>query len=415
MTQTIDRAGKPPGQPDTRARTPRRPYPGHPRRPAARDLVRARETRPSTWSATCGEPGSFPYTRGMHRTMYRGKLWTMRQFAGFGSAEETNERFQYLLAQGQTGLSVAFDLPTLMGYDSDDPHAPRRSRQVRRGRRLAGRHGDALRRHPARRGHHLDDHQLAGGDALGDVPGRRREAGRPTGPSSRGTLQNDILKEYIAQKEYIFPPRPSMRLVTDTFEFCAEQRAAAGTRSRSAATTSAKPAATAAQELAFTLRRRDRVRRVGVERGLDVDEFAPRLSFFFNAHNDFFEEIAKFRAARRIWATVMRDRYGAKDRALAGAALPHARRPGARSPRSSPRTTSSAPRSRRWRRCWAARSRCTPTRWTRRWRCRPRRPRGSRCAPSRSSPTRPASPTRSIRSAARYFVEDADQPDGAGR
>src|SRR6266705_1940671 len=206
-------------------------------------------------------PGEFPYTRGIHRDMYRGKLWTMRQFSGFGTPEETNARYHYLLAQGQTGLSVAFDLPTLMGYDADDP--------------LAEQQG-------------VDWAKVS------------------------GTLQNDILKEYIAQKEFIYPPRPSMRLVTDTIEFGARRTprfnpiSISGYHIREAGST-------AVQELAFTLR--DGVEYVewALERGLAVDEFAPRLSFFFNAHSDSFEEIAKYRAARRIWARELRGRFGARD------------------------------------------------------------------------------------------------------
>jgi methylmalonyl-CoA mutase, N-terminal domain len=255
-------------------------------------------------------PGEFPYTRGIHRDMYRGKLWTMRQFSGFATPEETNRRYQYLLQQGQTGLSVAFDLPTLMGYDAD--HAMSEGEVGKCGASISS----------------LEDMEiLFRGIPLGDVS----VSMTINSPASvlwamylavaeqqgvawsrvSGTLQNDILKEYIAQKEYIFPPRPSMRLVTDTIEFGARHTpkfnpiSISGYHIREAGST-------AVQELAFTLR--DGIEYVdwALERGLAVDDFAPRLSFFFNAHSDFFEEIAKYRAARRIWATAMRDRYGAQ-------------------------------------------------------------------------------------------------------
>jgi len=262
-----------------------------------------------------GEPGEFPYTRGIHRDMYRGKLWTMRQFSGFATPEETNQRYRYLLDQGQTGLSVAFDLPTLMGYDAD--HAMSEGEVGKCGVSISS----------------LEDMEtLFRSIPLGEVSvsmtinspaailwamylAVAEEQGVEWKRVS-GTLQNDILKEYIAQKEYIFPPRPSMRLVTDTIEFGARETpkfnpiSISGYHIREAGST-------AAQELAFTLR--DGIEYVdwALERGLSVDDFAPRLSFFFNAHSDFFEEIAKYRAARKIWAHVMRDRYGAKsDRSM---------------------------------------------------------------------------------------------------
>jgi methylmalonyl-CoA mutase, N-terminal domain len=258
-----------------------------------------------------GKPGQFPYTRGIHETMYRKKLWTMRQFAGFATAEDTNARYHYLLAQGQAGLSVAFDLPTLMGYDSD--HAASEGE--------VGKCGVAI-------SSLADMETLFRGIPLGDVTvsmtinspasilwAMYLAVAEQQGVSwdrVSGTLQNDILKEYIAQKEYIYPPRPSMRLVTDSIEFAAQHTprfnpiSISGYHIREAGST-------AVQELAFTLR--DGIEYVdwALERGLPVDSFAPRLSFFFNAHNDFFEEIAKYRAARKIWAHVMRDRYGAKD------------------------------------------------------------------------------------------------------
>ena len=256
-------------------------------------------------------PGQFPYTRGIHETMYRGKLWTMRQFSGFATPEETNRRYRYLLDQGQNGLSVAFDLPTLMGYDSD--HANSLGE--------VGKCGVAI--------SSLEDMEtLFAGIPLGEVSVSMTinspapilfamyvAVGEKQGVAPErlsGTLQNDILKEYIAQKEYIYPPRPSMRLVTDVIEYATKATprfnpiSISGYHIREAGST-------AVQELAFTLR--DGVEYVewAIERGLDVDSFAPRLSFFFNAHNDFFEEIAKYRAARKIWANLMRDRFGAKD------------------------------------------------------------------------------------------------------
>jgi methylmalonyl-CoA mutase N-terminal domain/subunit len=256
------------------------------------------------------DPGEFPYTRGIHRNMYRGKLWTMRQFSGFATPEETNRRYHYLLEQGQTGLSVAFDLPTLMGYDAD--HAMSAGEVGKCGASVCS----------------LEDMEiLFRGIPLGEVTvsmtinspaavlwamylAVAEQQGVDWARLS-GTLQNDILKEYIAQKEYIFPPRPSMRLVTDTIEFGARHTpkfnpiSISGYHIREAGST-------AVQELAFTLR--DGIEYVdwALERGLAIDEFAPRLSFFFNAHSDFFEEIAKYRAARRIWAHAMRDRYGAR-------------------------------------------------------------------------------------------------------
>jgi methylmalonyl-CoA mutase, N-terminal domain len=258
-----------------------------------------------------GYPGVFPFTRGVYPSMYRGRLWTMRQFAGFGTAEETNARFHYLLDHGQTGLSTAFDMPTLMGYDSD--HA--------RSIGEVGREGVAV--------DSLEDMEtLFAGIPLGDVSTSMtinspaaillafyacvgEEQGVPRS-QLRGTVQTDILKEYIAQKEYIFPPEPSMRLVTDMIEFCAQEMpkwhpiSISGYHIREAGST-------AAQELAFTLADGFTYVEWANERGLDVDVFAPRLSFFFNAHLDFFEEIAKYRAARRIWARELRERFGARD------------------------------------------------------------------------------------------------------
>jgi methylmalonyl-CoA mutase, N-terminal domain len=258
-----------------------------------------------------GCPGEFPYTRGIHRDMYRGKLWTMRQFSGFATPEETNRRYHYLLEEGQNGLSVAFDLPTLMGYDADHPMSEGE----------VGKCGVSI--------SSLEDMEiLFSGIPLSDVTvsmtinspaavlwAMYLAVSEQQGVDLKrlsGTIQNDILKEYIAQKEYIFPPRPSMRLVTDTIEFGTRHTprfnpiSISGYHIREAGST-------AAQELAFTLR--DGIEYVdwALDRGLDIDDFAPRLSFFFNAHSDFFEEIAKYRAARKIWAYVMRDRYGARN------------------------------------------------------------------------------------------------------
>ena len=266
----------------------------------------------SGWDADrdLGLPGAPPYTRGIHPAMYRSRLWTMRQFAGFGSAQDTNERFRYLLSQGQAGLSVAFDLPTLMGYDSDHSLAEGE----------VGKCGVAI-------------SSLADMEALFDqIPlGNVSTSMTINSPAAilwamylavaekqgvdwkhlAGTLQNDILKEYIAQKEYIYPPKPSMRLVIDTFEFGMRHTpkfnpiSISGYHIREAGST-------AIQELAFTLRDGIEYVEWGIRRGLAVDDFAPALSFFFNAHNDFFEEIAKYRAARRIWYKTMTERFGAK-------------------------------------------------------------------------------------------------------
>ena len=256
-------------------------------------------------------PGEYPYTRGIHPTMYRGRLWTMRQFSGFGTAEDTNRRYKYLLSHGQTGLSVAFHLPTLMGVDSDNPLAQGE----------IGKCGVAI-------------DSLADMEVLFDgIPLDKISTSMTINPPAAilwamyiavaekqgvspkvisGTIQNDILKEYIAQKTFIFPPRPSMKLIVDTFEYGAKEVPRWNTISISGYHIR-EAGSTAVQELAFTLRDGIEYVEWAVERGLEVDDFAPRLSFFFNAHNDFFEEIAKFRAARKIWAEVMRERFGAKN------------------------------------------------------------------------------------------------------
>ena len=279
-------------------------------KPIAR-LYSPNDLRDTNFAEEIGFPGEPPYTRGIHPTGYRGKIWTMRQFAGFGSAFDTNQRFKYLLAHGQTGLSTAFDLPTLMGYDADHPLAEGE----------VGKCGVAI-------SSRQDMEVLFDGIPLEQVTTSMTincpasmilafflATAEKQGANWRklgGTLQNDILKEYIAQKEWIYPPRPSMRLVTDTFKFCAQEMpkwnsiSISGYHIREAGST-------AAQELAFTLRDGIEYLEYGIREGLDVDEFAPRLSFFFNAHNDFFEEIAKYRAARRIWHRVMTERFNAKN------------------------------------------------------------------------------------------------------
>jgi methylmalonyl-CoA mutase N-terminal domain/subunit len=263
------------------------------------------------YAASLGLPGEYPYTRGVHPTLHRSKLWTMRMFAGFGTAEETNQRFKYLLDQGQTGLSIAFDLATLMGYDTDQPEAIGEF----------GKCGVAI--------SSLKDMEiLLDGIPLDKVSSSMTinspaaiiwamyiVAAEKQGVRSdqlRGTTQNDILKEFIAQKEFIFPPHPSMRLVVDTMEFGSQRVPQWNTISISGYHIR-EAGSTAAQELAFTLADGMEYVRWGIARGMDVDEFAPRLSFFFNAHNDFFEEIAKYRAARRIWAREMRETFKAKN------------------------------------------------------------------------------------------------------
>ena len=265
----------------------------------------------SDYASSLGLPGEYPFTRGVHPTLHRSKLWTMRMFAGFGTAEETNARFKYLLDQGQTGLSIAFDLATLMGYDTDQPEALGEF----------GKCGVAV--------SSLKDMEiLLDGIPLEKVStsmtinspaaiiwamylATAENRGVPL-DQLRGTIQNDILKEFIAQKEFIFPPEPSMRLVVDTMEFGAQKVPQWNTISISGYHIR-EAGSTAAQELAFTLGDGLEYVRWGIERGMDVDDFAPRLSFFFNAHNDFFEEIAKYRAARRIWAREMKETFKAKN------------------------------------------------------------------------------------------------------
>jgi len=258
-----------------------------------------------------GFPGEYPFTRGVQPTMYRGRLWTMRQYAGYATAEESNARYRYLLAQGQTGLSVAFDLPTQLGYDADDPLA---SGEV-------GKVGVSI--------SSLDDMRVLFNGIPLDQISTSMTINAPAAillamyiavakeqgvdpKHLRGTVQNDILKEYIARGAYIFPPRPSMRLVTDLIRYCATEVPEWNTISISGYHIR-EAGSTAVQEVAFTLANGIAYVQAAIEAGLDVDAFAPRLSFFFNAHNDFLEEVAKFRAARRLWARIMRERFGAKD------------------------------------------------------------------------------------------------------
>jgi methylmalonyl-CoA mutase, N-terminal domain len=265
------------------------------------------------WDPTdkLGEPGSYPYTRGVHAEMYRSKLWTMRQYAGFGSAEATNQRFKFLLDAGQTGLSCAFDLPTQMGYDSDHLRAEGE----------VGKVGVAI--------DSLADMRLL----MADLPMDKvttsmtinatgaillllyqlvAEEQGVAGPDIRGTIQNDILKEYIARGTYIYPPRPSMRLIVDTFSYCAANLPSWNTISISGYHIR-EAGSTAVQEIAFTLANGIAYVEAALAAGMDIDAFAPRLSFFWNAHNNLFEEVAKYRAARRMWARIMTERFGAKD------------------------------------------------------------------------------------------------------
>ena len=278
---------------------------------AVRRLYTAADLEGFDAGVQLGEPGAFPYTRGVQRDMYRGRLWTMRQYAGFGTAEATNARFKFLLEAGQTGLSCAFDLPTQMGYDSDHPRAEGE----------VGKVGVAIDSIEDMRG-------LLGGLPLDKVSTSmtinataavllllyelvaEEEGVAPDAIS--GTIQNDILKEYVARGTYIYPPRPSMRLVTDTFAYCAERIPGWNTISISGYHIR-EAGSTAVQELAFTLANGIAYVEAALAAGLDVDSFGPRLSFFFNAHNDLFQEVAKYRAARRIWARIMTERFGAQD------------------------------------------------------------------------------------------------------
>ena len=278
---------------------------------AVRSLYSPEDLGAWDYDRDVGYPGEFPYTRGVQATMYRGRLWTMRQYAGFGTAEATNERFKFLLAAGQTGLSCAFDLPTQMGYDADHPRAEGE----------VGKVGVAI--------SSLDDMRLLlAGLPLNEVTTSMTINSTAStllllyqlvadeqgvdGAQLRGTIQNDILKEYVARGTYIYPPRPSMRLIVDTFAYCAKEMPNWNTISISGYHIR-EAGSTAVQEVAFTLANGIAYVEAALGAGLELDDFAPRLSFFFNAHNNLFEEVAKYRAARRLWASVMRDRFGAKD------------------------------------------------------------------------------------------------------
>jgi methylmalonyl-CoA mutase N-terminal domain/subunit len=276
-----------------------------------RSLYRASDLEDFDEATQLGRPGEFPYTRGVQASMYRGRLWTMRQYAGFGTAEATNERFKFLLAAGQTGLSCAFDLPTQMGYDADHSRAEGE----------VGKVGVSI--------SSLEDMRLLlAGLPLGEVTTSMTinatastlllfyhlvaEEQGVAPQQLRGTIQNDILKEYVARGTYIYPPRQSMRLVVDTFSYCAKEMPNWNTISISGYHIR-EAGSTAVQEVAFTLANGIAYVDAALAAGLELDDFAPRLSFFFNAHNNLFEEVAKYRAARRLWATIMRDRFGAKD------------------------------------------------------------------------------------------------------
>lgn len=264
-----------------------------------------------TYAEKLGFPGEFPFTRGVQPTMYRGRYWTMRQYAGFGTAAESNERYKFLLNQGQTGLSVAFDLPTQIGYDSDDPMALGEVGKV--GVSIPSLEDMAL----LLDGIPLDKVSISmtinapAAVLLAMVIAVGKQQGVPMN-KLRGTIQNDILKEYVARGTYIFPPRPSMRLITDIFGFCSREVPSWNTISVSGYHIR-EAGSTAAQEIAFTLADGITYVQAAIDAGLDVDSFANQISFFFNAHNNFLEEISKFRAARRMWAKIMRDRFGAKD------------------------------------------------------------------------------------------------------
>ena len=338
-------------------------------------------------------PGEFPFTRGIRADGYRSRLWTMRQYAGFGSAEQTNERFHYLLRAGQSGLSVAFDLPTQMGYDSDDPMAHGE----------VGKVGVAI--------NSLDDMELL----MRGIPQDRvttsmtinapasvllllyelTAAGKGIAAASLGgTIQNDILKEYAARGTYIYPPRPSMRLVTDTFAYCAQHLPHWNTISISGYHIR-EAGATAPQEIAFTLCNGIAYVQAALDSGLHIDDFAPRLSFFFNVSNDFFEEVAKFRAARALWAEVMRDHFGARTERSLHMRF-HAQTSGASLTAQQPLNNVVRVALQALAAICGGLSRCTPTASMRRLPSRPSRPSRSRCARNRWSGTSRAQPTSPI-------------------
>jgi methylmalonyl-CoA mutase N-terminal domain/subunit len=342
-----------------------------------------------SYDKALGDPGEFPYTRGIHETMYRGKLWTMRQFAGFGGPEETNERFKFLLSQGQTGLSTAFDLPTLMGYDSDHPKADGE----------VGVCGVAI--------DSLEDVEILYKDLPLDQVSTSMTINGPAAivfcmflanaekrgfdlKKLNGTLQNDIFKEYIAQKTYLLPPRPALKLIQDMMVFCTREVPRWNTISVSGYHIR-EAGATAIQELAFTLADGFAYVDAGLEAGLKLDDFVPRLSFFFNAHIDFFEEIAKYRAARRIWAKRMRDHYGSTDERTLKLRF-HTQTAGCS-------LTAPQPENNIVRTAIEALAgvlggtQSLHTNSMKSWACRPRKPRTLPCARSRSSRMRLVSPT----------------------
>jgi methylmalonyl-CoA mutase N-terminal domain/subunit len=335
-----------------------------------------------------GRPGQPPYTRGIYPSMHRGRLWTMRQYAGFGTAEATNERFRFLLKAGQTGLSCAFDLPTQMGYDSDHPRADGE----------VGRVGVAI--------DTIDDmRRLLNGLPLDKVTTSMtinstaailllfyelvaEEQGVTPANIGGGTIQNDLLKEYIARGTYIYPPRQSMRLITDIFAYCQETIPRWNTISISGYHIR-EAGSTAVQEIAFTLANAIAYVQAAIDAGLGVDDFGPRLSFFWNAHNNFFEEIAKYRAARRMWYRIMTERFHAEKEASKLLRF-HSQTGGSTLTAQQPENNVVRVASRRWPPCWAARRACTPTASTKRSGYRPSGPSPSPCVRSRSSATRAA-------------------------
>ena len=341
---------------------------------------------------------SRPFTRGIHEGMYRDRLWTMRQYAGFATPEDTNERYRYLIEHGSTGLSMAFDLPTQLGRDSDDPLC----------------HGEV-----GRTGVPIDtieDMRICFDQIPLDSVSTSMTINAPAAillllyelvgeeqgvPSEklRGTVQNDVLKEYMARGNYIYPPEPTMRLTTDIFEYCHENVPKWNTISISGYHIREK-GCSAVQEVAFTLSNAIAYVEAALERGLKIDEFAPRLAFFFNGHNNVFQEIAKFRAVRRMWAKIVARAVRGREPELDEDPLPHPdRRRDAAGPAARGQHHPRRPAGLR-RRLRRHPDRCTPTASTRRWRCRPSARPGSRCAPSRCSPTSPAPPTPSTPSPA---------------
>jgi methylmalonyl-CoA mutase N-terminal domain/subunit len=337
-----------------------------------------------------GKPGEYPFTRGVHPDMYRRRLWTMRQYAGYATAAETNERFRYLIEHGSTGLSMAFDLPTQLGRDSDDPLCEGE----------VGRTGVAIDTIDDMR-RVFDQIPLAEVSTsmtinapaavlllLYELVGE--EQGVPA-EELRGTTQNDILKEYIARGNFIYPPEPAMRLTTDLFAYCTERIPKWNTISISGYHMREK-GCSAVQEVAFTLANAIAYVQGAIDAGLDVDVFGPRLAFFFNGHNNVFQEVAKFRAVRRMWAQIMRERFGSENPKSQTIRF-HTQTGGVTLAAQQPENNIVRVALQGSPRCAAARSRCTRTASTRRWRCPPSAPPASRCAPSRSWPTSPAPPT----------------------